>query len=135
MPLPKDRWPNIYFYDVRTDKKVKVNIDDVKLKSGSTKGHGPGKYFQAIAVEPGRLKYNLYKFINEEKYNDFKEKMKEHKKKSKSKKSKSKSRSPCNMTKSGKKITKKQCSKKKTCSWVKGKRSGMKSRKGYCRKN
>lgn len=135
MPLPKDRWPNIYFYDVRTDKRVKVHADYIKLKSGSTKGHGPGKYFQAIAVEPGRLNYNLYKFINEEKYDDLKEKMKQHKKPKSKKKTRSKSRTPCNMRKSGKKTTKKQCKRSKKCTWVKGTRSGRKSRKGYCRKS
>ena len=134
MPLPKDRFPYIYFYDVRTDKKVKVHVDDVKLKSGSTKGHGPGRYFQAVAMQPGRLTYNLYKFMSEEKYDYFKSKMKGSRSKSRSR-SRSRSRTPkksrCNQTKSGKRVKKTTCKKSKKCSWVQGKRG---TRRGYCRK-
>ena len=131
MPLPKDRWPNFNFYDVRTDKKVKVHKDNIKLKVGSTKGHGPGRYWQAIAVEPGNLTYNLYKFISEEKYYELKELMKAKKSRSKSR-SRSKTPSKCNRKKSDKRTLKKNC--RKPCSWVKGSRSAKKSRKGYCRK-
>lgn len=131
MPLTKDRWPNIYFYDVRQTKQVKVNVKDCKLKSGSTKGHGPGKYFQIIAMKPGRLDYNLYKFISEDSFTDLSKKMKGGKVTSK------KSPSACNRnSRTGKKKSKKQCS-GKSCSWVKGRRASgkTKSRKGYCRRS
>ena len=115
MPLPTDKWPTFYFYDVRADKRVKVNEKDIKLKSGSTKGHGPGKYFQIVANKPGKLKYDLYKFVSEEKFLMLKDKMKSNKK------------SPryCNQS------PKAKCEKSRKCSWIKGKRG---SRKGYCRK-
>lgn len=134
MPLTKDRWPNIYFYDVRQDKQVKVDCKDCKLKSGSTKGHGLGKYFQIIAVKPGKLDYNLYKFLSEGKYDEYKALMKGSKKSPKVSKKKP---SRCNTLKSGKKKSKKRCVRSKTCSWVKGKRGSTRSpsRKGYCRKS
>ena len=124
MPLPKDKWPTIHFYDVSKDKQVKVDASDCYLKSGSTKGHGPGRYFQIVADKPGRLDYKLYKFVSEEKFKELKELMKASPKPKKSRK--------CNMTASGKKVTKAKCIKKNSCTWVKGKRG---SRKGYCRKS
>jgi hypothetical protein len=126
-----DKWPHVNFYDVRTGRKMKVHKDDIKLKRGTTK-HGV-KYYQAIAMEPGKLDYDLYKFLSEEKYDMLKAKMagKSHKKSKKSKKSKEASR--CNRTKSGKRVKKSKC--KKPCSWVKRKSSrGKVVRKGYCKK-
>lgn len=126
MPLPKDKWPHIYFYDVRKQDKVKVHKDHLKLKSGSTKGHGPGKYFQLIAVKSGRRDYDLYKFVSEEKYDMYKQLLAG---KTSVKKSKPKSKprsSRCN------KKTRDACkSSTRTCSWIKGVRG---QRKGYCRK-
>ena len=124
MPLTKDKWPYVYFYDVRQTKQVKVNVSDCKLKSGSTKGHGPGKYFQIIAVTPGKLDYNLYRFLSEDKYNEYKMKMKQSPKASPKK-------SSCNRRRS-KKVTKSKCKKSKKCSWVKGVKG---VRKGYCKKS
>lgn len=136
MPLPKDRWPNFHFYDVRTDKRVKVHHTDVRLKSGSTKGHGPGRYFQVVAIEPGRLNYNLHKFISEERYEELKDKMRNEGSRSRRKSRTTSRRKPsrCNVKKSNVKKTKAECKRSKKCSWVKGTRSARKSRKGYCRK-
>ena len=124
--LPPDSWPkSIYFYDVSQDKRVKVHAQDIKFKSGSTKGHGPGTYYQIIAVKPNGLKYNLFRFVSEENFEKMKKKSKMLGKTSSPKKS------PCNRLPSGKRKKKSQCKGKK-CSWVKGVRG---SRKGYCRRS
>ncbi len=130
MPLT-DHWPHFQFYDVTTDKKIKVHKDKIKLKSGSTKNKkGPGKYYAIVAVGANSNGNDIYRFTNEETFKKLKTKLKGG-----SKKSPKKSPSRCNMVKSKKK-TKDKCMKSKKCTWVKGKKSTRKSpaRKGYCRK-
>lgn len=131
MPLRTDKWPNFYFYDVTADKKIKVHKDDITVKKYSTKGRGLGSSFAVVAVGQNSNGNNINKWINEETYNELKQKLKT-KTTTKSKKSPTR----CNTYVSGKKKKKSACIKSKKCTWVKGRRKTRKSpaRKGYCRK-
>lgn len=133
MPLKADSWPHFYFLDVSTKgelgfaQKIKVHKDHVKLKTGSTKGRGPGKYYAIVAKGQNSNGNDIYKFTSEVEYEKLKKKMaKSESMKSPKKSRRSPKKSKCNMK------LKPVCKKSKTCSWVKGVRG---VRKGYCRKS
>ena len=100
MPLPLDKWPNVYFQDLKNKVQVKVHVDECELKSGSTKGRGNGKWFQIVSGK-------LHKFISAAKYDEYKLLMKSSLRKSPTSPKKSLKKSPTSPKKSPKKSLKK----------------------------
>ena len=67
--LKTDAWPHCYFYNVGERRAICVNAlrdAEIRFRVGSTKGRGPGRFYQMIAMmHDGR---RFHKFLSEAMY-------------------------------------------------------------------